>query len=111
MPTSRLSCNGSQVMHSAAAPASMRYFSCMVPFDITIPQHKQDKMLTEKLRSEWPGILQWAIDGCLIWQMCELSPPAAIRDATEEYLRSQDLLAQWIDDCCGTGPGLQQPRS
>ena len=40
----------------------------LVPFTVTIPTEKRDKELSEKLKPEWSGILQWMIDGCLAWQ-------------------------------------------
>ena len=33
----------------------------LIPFTVTIPEEKQDKQLTEKLKAEWPGILTWAV--------------------------------------------------
>lgn len=41
----------------------------LIPFTVTIPEDERDETLTEKLRAEWPGILQWMIDGCLMWRM------------------------------------------
>jgi hypothetical protein len=40
----------------------------LVPFNVTIPPEERDKDLANKLRAEWPGILNWAIEGCLKWQ-------------------------------------------
>jgi putative DNA primase/helicase len=70
----------------------------LVPFIVTITN--PDKELPEKLRAEWSGILQWAIDGCLEWQRVGLAPPAAVRQATDAYLASEDAIAQWIDEAC-----------
>jgi putative DNA primase/helicase len=53
----------------------------------------------EKLRAEHPGILSWAIEGCIGWQREGLNRPAAVQDATEEYLAEQDPLRDWIDEC------------
>ena len=39
-----------------------------IPFLVTIPAEERDSELSEKLRIEWPGILQWAIEGFLMWQ-------------------------------------------
>jgi putative DNA primase/helicase len=72
----------------------------LIPFNVTIPAAKRDHKLFEKLRAEWPGILQWAVDGCLEWQRIGLAPPAAVRDATAEYLAAEDAIAQWLDECC-----------
>jgi putative DNA primase/helicase len=75
----------------------------LVPFTVTIPPEERDKELFEKLKPEWPGILQWAIDGCLEWNEIGLAPPPAVRAATDEYLAEEDALARWIDEECTTG--------
>lgn len=75
----------------------------LIPFTVTIPEGKRDDQLAEKLRQEWPGILAWMIQGCIDWQHQGLSPPAAVRDATDSYLGEEDSIAQWIDECCTTG--------
>jgi putative DNA primase/helicase len=62
--------------------------------------------LIEELRSEWPGILRWMIDGCLAWQRDGLSPPPAVREATDAYFAEQDMLRQWVDECCDQGADL-----
>src|SRR3989304_390085 len=40
----------------------------LIPFNVSIPLPEQDKHLEAKLASELPGILKWAVDGCLEWQ-------------------------------------------
>lgn len=72
----------------------------LVPFNVTIRPDKRDKHLANKLKSEWPGILQWMIDGCLKWQAGGLKPPKSVIDATNEYLQSEDLVSAWIEDRC-----------
>jgi putative DNA primase/helicase len=72
----------------------------LIPFNVTIPEAKRDPKLFEKLKSEWGGILQWAIDGCLEWQRIGLAPAAAVRHATEAYLAAEDAVANWLDECC-----------
>ena len=37
----------------------------MIPFAVTIPKDDRDTHFADKLRHEWPGVLQWMIDGCL----------------------------------------------
>ena len=54
----------------------------LIPFAVRIPPEERDPDLPEKLRMEWPGILKWAIAGCLEWQRIGLSPPAAVTEAT-----------------------------
>jgi P4 family phage/plasmid primase-like protien len=60
--------------------------------------------LVDELRAEWPGILQWMVEGCLTWQRQGLKAPSAVLAATAEYFAEQDLFAQWLDDCCDRGP-------
>ena len=64
---------------------------------------KPDRELPEKLKAEWPAILRWLIDGCLAWQRDGLQRPKAVLDATAEYFAEQDLLTQWIEECCEHG--------
>jgi putative DNA primase/helicase len=83
----------------------------LVPFAVTIPPEERDQNLTDKLKAEWPGILQWVIDGCLAWQRDGLKPPAAVRDATREYLEAEDALATWMADCCTRDPDAWESRT
>lgn len=59
-----------------------------------------DRNLEQKLRAEWPGILRWAIVGCLDWQKNGLIRPDAVAASTAEYFNEQDLLGQWIEERC-----------
>jgi putative DNA primase/helicase len=72
----------------------------LVPFTVSIPKDERDPGLPEKLREEWPGILRWAIDGCLEWQVEQLRPPKAVLEATDEYLAAEDAVATWIGERC-----------
>ena len=72
----------------------------LIPFAVTIPEKERDRELVDKLRAEWPGILQWMIEGCLKWQAGGLQPPQAVRDATDAYLVAEDSVAAWIDEKC-----------
>ncbi len=57
----------------------------LLPFTVTIATEKRDKNLPAKLRTELPGILNWAIKGCLEWQKSGLQPPQNILTAVAEY--------------------------
>jgi len=59
-----------------------------------------DKTLPERLLEEGPGILAWLVRGCLLWQKVGLNPPPAVLSATADYRRSEDDLAEWIEDRC-----------
>jgi putative DNA primase/helicase len=62
----------------------------LVPFKVTIPQHEWDTTLPDKLKAEWPGILAWAVQGCLEWQTSGLGIPKEVEQATEEYRADMD---------------------
>jgi putative DNA primase/helicase len=70
----------------------------LVPFTVTIPIAERDETLGDRLKAELPGILAWAIGGCLEWQAGGLAPPAVVREATAAYLEAEDALAAWIED-------------
>jgi putative DNA primase/helicase len=72
----------------------------LVPFTITIPEEERDTELSAKLKSEWPGILAWAIQGCLTWQRDGLQPPNAVKSATDNYLAEEDALGRFLEERC-----------
>jgi putative DNA primase/helicase len=72
----------------------------LVPFAVTIPAPEQDRTLPAKLRSELPGILAWAVQGCLAWQREGLSAPTEVIAATSAYQAEMDRLADFLTDRC-----------
>jgi putative DNA primase/helicase len=82
-----------------------------IPFAITIAPEKVDVHLVEKLMQEGAGILAWFIEGCLAWQRGGLQPPEAVTVATESYLASQDVIGDWLEDCCDVGRGYWAPST
>lgn len=75
----------------------------LIPFTVTIRDEDKDKDLAAKLKDEFPGILAWAVRGCLEWQQNGLADPEEVTQATEEYQREQDTLAGFITDRCVVG--------
>lgn len=76
----------------------------LIPFTVTIPPEERDKSLPAKLRRELPGILAWAVEGCLEWQKRGLDEPAEVTAATAAYRDEQDILGSFITDCCIVNP-------
>jgi putative DNA primase/helicase len=72
----------------------------LIPFTVTIPEADRDPLLAEKLKAEWPGILNWMIEGCFRWRDEGLKKPKAVEDATNEYLQTEDALLTWIEERC-----------
>jgi putative DNA primase/helicase len=84
-----------QPVLSTVDEAARRRFN-ILPFT-HIPA-KPDRTLENRLRAEWPGILRWAIEGCLDWQENGLIRPQAVTEATGTYLDAQDVIARWLED-------------
>ena len=72
----------------------------LIPFDATFAVDEQDHELTDKLKTELPGILTWAVRGCLAWQKEGLCPPDAVRAATDSYRDAMDVLAGFFEEAC-----------
>ena len=53
-----------------------------------------------KLRADYPGILAWAVRGCLDWQANGLGTPAEVELATQEYKDEQVPLEQFFTEFC-----------
>jgi putative DNA primase/helicase len=83
---------------------AMRRRLNLIPFTVTIPAAERDHTLPEKLKAEWPGILAWAIEGCLHWQRTGLRTPAAVIEATADYLDAEDAIGLWIAEACYSRP-------
>ncbi len=84
----------------------------LLPFEVSIPKHEQDRQLLQKLRSEAPGILAWAVRGCLEWrQVGYLVNPAAVDSAVNEYKDEMDIVAEFVAECCEVGEHLEESAS
>lgn len=83
----------------------------LVPFEVTIPDAEQDKELPRKLCSELPGILAWAVRGCLEWREQGLAAPEVVKAATGRYREEMDVLGTFIADRCVLGPDKLTPTA
>jgi putative DNA primase/helicase len=72
----------------------------LIPFKVTISKEERDPNLGRKLIAELPGILTWAVQGCLEWQNEGLPVPDDVMKATEDYRAEMDVVAAWLGDCC-----------
>lgn len=73
----------------------------VVPFNTQIPESEVDKQLLEKLLAERSGILNWAIQGCLLWQQNgRLSEPEVVKSEVATYRSDQDVMGAWIAERC-----------
>jgi P4 family phage/plasmid primase-like protien len=77
----------------------------LVPFTERIPDADVDPDLPDRFRAEeLPGILRWAVEGCLLWQREGLTAPAAVATATEDYRADMDVIGRFLEERCYQGP-------
>jgi len=74
----------------------------LIPFTYRIPDSEKDGAFKAKLRTPnaLAGILNWLLEGVLLWQREGLEQPKEVLAATEGYRAEMDVLAAWIGDCC-----------
>jgi len=75
----------------------------LIPFDVEILEQERDPLLQDKLAQELTGILAWAVKGCLAWQRMGINAPEIVKLATSEYRAEQDMMGQFVEDCCDVG--------
>jgi len=75
----------------------------VILFESEVSGDQIDETLPAKLEKELPGILNWAIEGCLKQQVDGLREPKSVTDAVEQYRRDQDTIGRFIEDRCIEG--------
>jgi putative DNA primase/helicase len=103
-PTCKLILTGNHRPRIRGTDHAMWRRVLLVPWPVTVS--KPDKDLRRRLRDELPGILRWAVEGCLVWQREGLRPPAAVRAAVDEYREAEDHVGRFIADRCRLGSEL-----
>ncbi len=83
----------------------------LIPFSVTVPAERRDKALGSKLLGEMPGILRWAVQGCLEWQAEGLEAPAEVLDATAAYRDESNHVPTFAADRLSFGQGQTVPKS
>lgn len=83
----------------------------LVPFNYFVPAEERDPNLRQKLAEELPGILAWAVRGCLSWQRIGLQSPKSVVCATGSYREDEDLLSGFLEARCVLSAGARVPVS
>jgi putative DNA primase/helicase len=79
-----------------------------IPFPQQFKGKRADKHLPSKLKEEAPGILAWAVRGCLAWQQHGLGElPEAVQEATDAYREESDPISEFIKERCRVDPDAQ----
>jgi putative DNA primase/helicase len=71
-----------------------------IPFEVFIPEAERDPDLVSKLKTELPGILNWALEGCLRYQAEGLGAPEEVSRAVAEYRMEEDQIGRFIAHRC-----------
>ncbi|MDP1572744.1 MAG: phage/plasmid primase, P4 family [Pseudomonadota bacterium] len=74
-----------------------------VPFKRSFEGAEKDEHLEAKLLAELPGILSWAVRGCLDYQRQGLAMPAPMKAYNDECRARMDSLGTFINEACITG--------
>lgn len=73
----------------------------LMPFEATFTEQERDKHFPAKIMaSELPGILAWAVQGCLLWQQEGLQMPDSVNTATRKYQEEMDSFSNFFRECC-----------
>ena len=80
----------------------------LVPWTVQVA--KKDPLLSEKLRLELPGILAWAVRGCLDWQANGLGTPSAVAAATAAFRAASDPCEEFLRERCTVHPQARITR-
>ena len=79
----------------------------VVQFDHVLPEDVRDPHLLAKLLDELPGILAWAVRGCLDWQRYGLGQPRAVAEATLAWREGADTVTAFVGEVCETRPDVR----
>ncbi len=75
-----------------------------VPFIVNMTGPDRDLNIEQKLRDEAPGILRWILEGAQMAYQGEPEIPEAVKVSSREYVRQNDALATFIEECCEIDP-------
>ncbi len=72
----------------------------LIQFDQKISEDEKDPDLENKLAEELPGILRWAVDGCIDYVQNGMQEPDEVRAAVQDYQTESDQVGQFLKECC-----------
>jgi putative DNA primase/helicase len=105
-----------------AAPAKDKAFwerMHLIPFEISFvkrdplePHERRANLnLANEIKKEYPGILGWLVKGCLLWQQQGINPPTAVIEASNKYRQNEDMMGDFIEECCEKEPAAKVQAS
>ena len=80
----------------------------VIPFNKTFENESNNKNLKEELMTEKEQILGWLIKGAVSYCSGKLTVPQTVINYTSSYKTEQDIVQQWIDECCEISPAYYE---
>jgi len=87
-----------------------------IPFDAVITEDEQREYrqrygdIDENLRREAPQVLRWILDGWHDYRIRGgIAPPRAVTIKTDDYMRDNDVVGQFLAECCTLGEDFHAP--
>jgi putative DNA primase/helicase len=106
-PTAKILIAGNHKPQLRSVGEEMKRRIHLIDFPTTIPESERDRRLNEKLKAEYPQILNWMIEGAVMWNKLGLKRPESVLAATNEYLADEDSYSAWISEYCTIGTDLK----
>ena len=105
-----------------AAPAKDKAFwerMHLIPFEVSFvkrdpiePHERRANLnLGNEIKEEYSGILAWLVRGCLLWQQQGINPPLAVIEASNKYRQNEDMMGDFIEECCIKEPAAKVQAS
>jgi putative DNA primase/helicase len=112
LPTHKLLMLTNDLPHASSDDFAFWERVNVIPFNLSFVsrdpaqdfERRADLGLRDQLKGEASGILAWLVRGCLEWQRAGLNPPSIVKESTSEYKADEDILQDWIDECCTLDP-------
>jgi putative DNA primase/helicase len=79
----------------------------LIPFEVIIPKHEQDRDLPAKLLAEAEGIIGWAVEGARRWFTEGLGRPLEVIEAGKLWRAESDALSDFVSEMCEMDPDGQ----
>ena len=89
--------------------ASVDYaFACrihLVDWTVKFEGDEKNEGLADELESELGQIFSWMIEGAMEYKRHGLNPPESVTAASDMYIRGEDTISQWYEECVEVEPG------
>lgn len=84
----------------------------LVKCNASIPDDVVDRNFrASMIAEEGPQILAWILEGATSWLDGGLPLPEPIADATRDYLSSEDVIGDWLAECCESKGECERPNA